>query len=157
MYLLFLTLHNITRWLVLIFGLLVVVRAFSGWSGKKGWTQLDDRIGVFFASSLDLQLLLGLILYVVSPIIQGALRNFGGAMGNAVTRFFAVEHVAVMLLAVIAVHVGRSAVKKVSLASQKHRRAAIWFSVTLLIILFSIPWPFLSFGRPLLRLFGLTL
>ena len=63
------TLHNISRWLVLVFGILAAARAFSGWRGKKAWTPADDRAGLLFTSLLDLQLLFGLVLYFTSPFM----------------------------------------------------------------------------------------
>jgi hypothetical protein len=55
-----------------------------------------------------------------------------------------------MLVAIIVAHIGRVLVRRAPAAPQKHRRAAIWFGLSLLIILIAIPWPFLSYGRPLL-------
>jgi uncharacterized membrane protein len=104
------------------------------------------------------QLLLGLILYIfLSPTTANAFKNFGGAMADGYMRFYAVEHIAIMLIAVVLFHVGSAMVKKATEAVKKHRRAAIWYTITILLILASIPWPFYSYGRPLLRLFGLSL
>jgi hypothetical protein len=97
-------------------------------------------------------LLLGLILYFfVSPITTGALQDFGGAMANTSTRFYVVEHSIIMVIGLILVHVGRSLSQKGKTDHQKHLRAAIWFSIALIIILLSIPWPFMEVGRPLFR------
>ncbi len=144
------TLHNITRWLVLIFGLLAVVRAFSGWLGKKGWSKNDDRAGMMFTSTLDLQMLLGLLLYFTSPFMQPILKNFGAALGNSGQRFFAVEHLAVMVLAIVVAHVTRVLVKKAGSDAAKHQRAALGFTLSLVMVLAVIPW-----FRPLLQFFGL--
>lgn len=144
------TLHNISRWLVLVFGILAAARAFSGWRGKKAWTPADDRAGVLFTSLLDLQLLFGLVLYFTSPFMAPILKNFGAAMGNSFQRFFAVEHLGAMLLAIIVAHVGRSLSKKAATDKAKHKRAAIGFTVALVLILAAIPW-----SRPLLQFFGL--
>lgn len=156
LYSIFLTLHSILRWLVLIFGLLAIIRSINGLRFKRGFTRQDNKIGSWFTIALDVQLLIGLILYfVLSPITTAALQNFGGAMSNAPVRYFAVEHTIGMLIAVIVAHIGRSMVRKAADTATKHRRTIIWFAVTLVIILASIPWPFLSMGRPLLRFFGL--
>ena len=144
------TLHNISRWLVLVFGIWAAVRAFSGWRGKKAWTPTDDRAGLLFTSLLDLQLLFGLVLYFTSPFMAPILKNFGAAMGNSSARFFAVEHLGAMLLAIIVAHVGRSLSKKAATDKAKHKRAAIGFTVAVVLILAAIPW-----SRPLLQFFGL--
>jgi hypothetical protein len=152
----FLTLHSILRWLVLVFGLLAIIRAVNGLSFKRGYTAQDNKIGMWYTISMDIQVLLGLILYFfTSPITTTALQNFGGAMGNPSARYFLVEHSVLMLLALVVVHVGRVLVRKAPEAASKHRRTAIWFTLSLVMVLAAIPWPFFSFGRPLLRFFGL--
>jgi hypothetical protein len=145
------------RWVVLVLAVVTVVRAFSGWLGKKEWAALDKRLGLFFTSSIDVQVLLGLILYILlSPITRSALQDFGAAMSNAVLRFWAVEHLFSMAVAVALAHVGRALSKRATTDTSKHRRAAIWFGLATLAILVAIPWPFLSYGRPLIRLLGLV-
>ena len=158
LYTLFLTLHNITRWLVIIFAVLAIVRAFRGWIRKQEWTRLDDRAGGLFTSMLDTQVLLGLILYFLfSPATQQVFTNFGQAMANPNLRFFGLEHDFWMVVAVVIAHVGRVLSRKAQTAPVRHRAAAIGFSLAFLVILAAIPWPFLSYGRPWLRLFGIIL
>ncbi len=144
------TLHSILRWLIVLAALFVLIRAITGISFKRGWMKMDDRAGMWYTIILDVQVLIGIILYFfLSPTTKIALQNFGAAMGNPVMRFFAVEHVAGMLIGVVVAHVGRSLARKAPSNIQKHRRSAIWTVVSLLIVLASIPWPFLSYGRPL--------
>jgi hypothetical protein len=151
MYPLVLTLHSILRWVVLIVGVVAVARAVVGWRGNNPWTSSDDRLGLVYTTSMDLQLLLGLLLYfILSPITTGAFRDFGGAMASSGTRFYAVEHLVVMIIAVILAHVGRSRARKAEDPTTKHRRTAIFFGLSLLAVLLAIPWPFFSYGRPLL-------
>ncbi len=146
MYSIVLGLHNITRWIVLIVGIVAVVRAFLGWFGKKPWVDLDDKLGLYFTISLDVQLLLGLLLYVVlSPITTAAFSNFGAAMADPTTRYWLVEHILTMIIAVILGHVGRSLSKKATVDVAKHQRAAIFFGLAIVAILAAIPW-----FRPLL-------
>jgi len=146
MYPLVLAIHNIARWIVIILGVVAVFRAFLGWFGKREWTELDRRIGSFFAISIDTQLLLGLLLYLfLSPLTRTAFRDFGAAMGITDLRFFAIEHAFYMVLAVIFAHLGSILPRKVDQPSNKHRRAAIWFTVALLLVLLGTPW-----ARPLL-------
>ena len=150
LYSILITLHSILRWLIVLAALFALIRAATGISFKRGWMQMDDRAGLWYTITLDLQVLVGIILYFfLSPTTTIALQNFGAAMGNATTRFFAVEHVFGMLIAVVAAHVGRSLVRKASVPGQKHRRAALWTGQSLLIVLAAIPWPFLSYGRGL--------
>ena len=142
MYAVVLAIHNILRWVVLILGIWAVVRGWRGWLGKREWADSDRKVGVFFSAAIDTQLLLGLLLYLfLSPITKGALRDFGAAMSvGGDLSFFAVEHVGMMVLAVIFAHLGSAMAKKAKDAPSKHKQAAIWFSLTMLSILVAIPW-----------------
>lgn len=92
--------HNLFRWLVLIALLAAIVLAIAGWSGRKNWTKKDNIAGLLATIFVDVQLLIGLILYFfVSPITKSALADFGGAMKNPDLRFYAVEHVLLMVVA----------------------------------------------------------
>lgn len=155
MYPLVLTLHSWLRWIVVLAGVVIVVRFLAGWLGKRDWEMLDARLATVFPMLLDIQLLIGLLLYfVASPITTGALKNFGAAMSNAATRFYAVEHLLIMLVALVVAHVGSVLVKRRSAAPARFRLGAILFGLAVLFILFAIPWPFVSAGanRPWFRL-----
>jgi hypothetical protein len=130
-----LAIHNIVRWIVLIALIFALYRAYSGWLGKKIWEATDRLSGLIFSIALDVQLLLGIILIF--------LRGF-----TMIQMRFYMEHIGPMLLAVIFTHIGSSQSKKADQDVDKHQRAAIWFTLTLLIILISIPW-----ARPLLPSF----
>jgi hypothetical protein len=108
---------------------------------------------MLLSASMDLQVVLGFILYIfLSPFTQTALQDFGAAMSNELLRYWSVEHVLLMIVALILIHIGRATSKVAEEATSKHRRAAIFFGLALLAILLAIPWPFLPYGRPLIRL-----
>jgi len=152
LYTIILVLHSIVRWLVIIFALLAIGRAFAGWFGRKAWGSIDDRLGMVYTMTFDLQVLAGILLYFfLSPLTTQALRNFGAAMGNNIARFFTVEHLVLMLIAVGVAHVGRSLSKKPTDDRGKFKRAAIFYTISILLVLAAVPWPFLSYGRPLIR------
>jgi len=143
MYTTLLTVHSVVRWLVVLAGLATVVEAFRN--------PLARRPGLMFVVMIDTQALIGLTLYFfLSPITQAAMQHMDAAMTNHVTRFWAIEHPFGMLLALAFVHVGRVAAKAAAPSPATRRRAAIFFALALAVVLFSIPWPFLSYGRPLL-------
>jgi len=146
-----LTLHSWVRWLVILTGLVAFGRAAAGASGRKPWRPSDDRAGFWFVMALDIQLLLGLLLYLFfSPVTHVAFADFGAAMKNSALRFWAVEHVAGMIVGVALAHVGRVRTRKTD-SLRRHRVAAIFFGLALVAILASIPWPGTPNGRPLLR------
>jgi uncharacterized membrane protein YozB (DUF420 family) len=150
MYPFILAVHNIMRWVIVVLAIVALVRAYRGWLGKQAWSQSDRKAGVYFSVALDIQLLLGLILYFgLSPITRVAFSNIGAAMRNADARFFLLEHFLYMLIAVILVHVGVATVRRAVDDTAKHRRAAIWFSLAVLVIILGMPW-----FKPLLPGFG---
>lgn len=144
-----LALHSILRWFVILAGLAAVARAILGWTGRP-WTPSDDRGGLIFMIALDVQMLIGLALYLFfSPTLQAAVQNIGAAMRDSALRFFLVEHAFGMLIAITLVHIGRIRIRKKTAAAARHRSAAIFFGLALLIVLLSIPWPGMPAGRPL--------
>lgn len=154
---LILTLHNLTRWVFLIVAVIFLVQALSGWLGKKPYNDSNRKMMSMFTGIFDLQILLGLILFF-SKGWGNVLMNGGSqAMTTAAVRFFIAEHWMIMLLAVIIAHIGSSQVKKAETDLSKFRRSAIWFGISLVLVLAAIPWPGMAAGRPLLRLFGITL
>ena len=149
MYAVLLAVHSLLRWVVLLVGLLAVGRGIAGWKGRA-WTLSDNRAGLLFVTLLDLQLLIGLVLYLfLSPTVRVSLVNVGAAMRDPMLRFFLVEHAFGMLAAVSLAHIGRVRIRKALTDSRRHRSAAIFFGVALLLILLSIPWPGMPAGRPL--------
>lgn len=141
-----LAVHNILRWIVLILLIIALVRAYWGWFGKREWEPTDTRVGRFYSISLDIQLLLGIILYFfLSDLTKVVLSNFSAAMSAPEIRFFGIEHFFYMVLAVILAHVGVATAKRAEEPVIKHRRTAIWFSLSLVTILLGMPW-----FRPLL-------
>jgi hypothetical protein len=150
----FVVLHSLLRWLVIAFGLMAVIRALSGVTGRRPWTPLDERAGRLFVIGLDIQMLIGLILYgLLSPFTRAAFADMGAAMRDPLLRFYAIEHLVLMVCAVALAHVGRARTRKTSSAPARQRTAAIFFTLSLLLVLLGTPWPFRAVGRPLLPQF----
>lgn len=98
---------------------------------------------------MHLQFLTGLILYIwLSPITQIAFSDFGAAMKNPELRFFGVEHITGMIIAVIVAQIGRTKSKKAPNDVLKHKRAFIFYTISVIIIIISMPFVM----RPLLRI-----
>ncbi len=142
MYQTFLYLHSYLRWVVLILAIVAIVKYASGLSGNKTFTDGDRKIGLFYMISMDVMLLLGLILYFISPITQAAFDDFGAAMKEKALRFWAVEHFLGMIIAVVLTHIGYSKIKKPAGGNSRFRIGLIFFGIALLVMLLSIPWPF---------------
>ncbi|MEZ5103299.1 MAG: hypothetical protein R2757_02290 [Draconibacterium sp.] len=133
--------HNMFRWLTLVVIVLAILFAVIGWTGKKEWTKRDNLFGLLLTIFVDIQFLVGFILYAfVSPITQSAFADFGAAMKNEVLRFYAVEHILMMVIALVLIHIGRAKSKKAPAAWKKHRVSAIFYGIALIVILAAIPW-----------------
>lgn len=146
MYNFILALHNIFRWVVVITALYALLRSFSGFLGNNPWTNADRKAGMFFSMSMDVQFLVGLVLYFIfSPLSKQFLANVGDAMSNSELRFFGMEHVLLMLVAVVLAHIGNAAGKKDIPDKGKFKRTALFVTLAVIVLVLGIPW-----GRPLL-------
>jgi hypothetical protein len=150
MYSSILLIHSWLRWAVLLVGLIALFRALT--RARRPWTPTDDRVGSWFIITLDIQFLLGALLYfALSPITRLAFNDFGAAMRTSGIRFWAVEHLFGMIVGVALAHIGLTRIRKASNDARRHRLAAIFFGLALLAILVSIPWPGMPNVRPLFR------
>jgi hypothetical protein len=145
MYELVLTAHSWLRWVALIAGVMAVVMAAAA-PGRA------DRWGLILVIALDLQFLLGFALYLVlSPTTKAIFANFGAAMRDPGTRFWAVEHVSLMVFAVVMAHVGRVLARKAKSPAAKRKRLLVCFVLSTLAMLAATPWPWMASGRSLFR------
>jgi hypothetical protein len=156
MYNVALAVHSALRWVILLLLLLAIARALSGVATGRPWTRADDRGVSFLTGALDLQMLIGLIIYfALSPITWEGMRHIGAAMGNQGLRFFTVEHPVGMVIAIALAHVGQRKIREATDPPRRHRRAVIFLALAMILILASIPWPGRPvIGRPLFRTFG---
>ncbi len=133
--------HNMFRWLVLIVLLVAIFMAFSGWIAKRDWKKGDRVTSLMLTIFMDIQFLVGVILFAfASPITKTAFADFGAAMKNPDLRFYAVEHITMMIIALVLVHIGKIKTKKITTPWKKHRAATIFYTIALLVILAGIPW-----------------
>ncbi|MEZ4924747.1 MAG: hypothetical protein R3A50_00620 [Saprospiraceae bacterium] len=128
-------LHSYNRYLILVAILYVLYRSWSGWQGKKAFTKSDNTASVALLGLAHLQLLLGLIQYFgTSTIVKSALSDMGAAMKNGWLRYFAVEHITIMILAVACIQIGRTLSKKATIDVTKHKKLAIWTTAAFVLI-----------------------
>jgi hypothetical protein len=117
-------------------------------AGRRDYRTSDARIGLFLTIFTDLMLLVGIALWFMGPWGYKTIeaRGMGEVMKDSTARFYVIEHLVGMLIAVILIHVGKAQGKKNITDSAKHRRTMLFYLVALLIILASIPWPFREIG-----------
>lgn len=132
--------HSGLRWVVLALLVAAVISAFLKWQRRDEYTSSDNRLYLFAFISTHIQLTLGLILYFISPKV-----NFG-MVSDKLYRFFTIEHLVGMLIAVVLITIGRGRSRRAPGPINKHKTVFIFYLIGLLIILASIPWPFRNLG-----------
>lgn len=135
--------HSGLRYVVLLLILLALIQSLAGWLGQKSYTESNRKINLFAMISAHMQLLLGIILYFYSPFVRAD--DMGSAMKDSMTRYWTVEHAAMMLFAIVLFTVGHSRSKKAIDALAKHRSIAIFYGLGLLVVILAI----VQSGRPL--------
>lgn len=123
--------HSGWRYLVLILLVVALIQALSGWLGKKPYTEGNRKVNLFTLISAHIQLLMGLILYFMNGWYK---IDHSIAMG----RYWKMEHISMMILAVILITVGNARSKKGTDAVVKHRSVALYFGLALILILAAI-------------------
>ena len=135
-----LQIHSVLRWLVLLAGLVAVARLANGYTRQNAYAAADLKASRIFIGLLDVQFLLGLILYATSPVIRDAMKNMATAMQEPHTRFFVAEHPMMMFLALCVAHGASIWSKKSASDRVRFLRSAIGFALALGLILAGIPW-----------------
>lgn len=135
--------HSVGRWIVLLLLLFAIFNSLI--AGSRPYIKSDNKLGLFLTIFADIMLLVGIYLYVVGPVGYKSIEEVGGmgaVMKNPTARFYAVEHILGMLIAIVLMHIGKAQGRKAMSDRAKHRRTVIFYFLALLIILVSIPWPF---------------
>jgi hypothetical protein len=127
--------HSGLRWVALILLLLAIVNAFT----SKEYNKKHRLINLFAMVSLHTQLLIGLIQYFgTSTKVQ----FIEGWMKNPLLRFYGMEHILLMIIAIVLVTIGHSKSKKGTTPEEKFKPIKLWYLIGLILILAAIPWPF---------------
>lgn len=142
MYSTLLALHSLNRWLVLGSLVFSIFRGYQGWLLSKHYLKFDNRLRQVTTTFAHIQLVLGVWLYFISPIVSYFLHNFGAAVHERAIRFFGMEHITMMLIGIIIITIGAAKAKRKTSDHEKFKTTAIWFTIALLVILSSIPWSF---------------
>lgn len=147
MYAILLTIHSWLRWLVLASLLYTLFRSYQGIIKQRTYSFFDEASRNITVMIVQIQFLVGLVLYAFSPMVRYFLQNFGAAVHERDARFFGMEHITMMFIAVAVISTGSSKANNKKADRDKFKAIAIWFSVGLLIIFLSIPWEFSPFTR----------
>jgi hypothetical protein len=144
-------LHSLLRWVILLFSLIVIFRSFSGMQSARPFSAADKRAGLILMISAHVQLLIGLYQWLTGPLGLKTIytMGFGAMMKDNVARFYGIEHITGMLIAIVLITLARRAARKNIPDGAKHKRVFWLVLVALIIILASVPWPFRAgIGKP---------
>lgn len=154
MYPTFFVLHNFLRWLVLLSLLYSVYRAFTGYKHNLPFGKRDNAIRHWTATIAHVQLVIGFVLYIQSPIVTYFWKHKSEAVHQPEVVFFSLLHIALMLLAVVLITIGSAMAKRKTGDRARYKTMLIWFGLGLAIIFLAIPWPFSPLAsRPYIRHF----
>lgn len=128
--------HSGWAYLALLLLVVAVINSFLGMSSKREFTPKDRKIALFGLIATHIQLVVGLILYFVSPLGKASLGN----MSDSALRLTSLEHPLINLIAIVLITVGWSKHKKATTSEAKFKSIAIFYGLGLLLILSRIPW-----------------
>ncbi|MEY4571022.1 MAG: hypothetical protein RLZ10_215 [Bacteroidota bacterium] len=131
--------HSGLRWIVLGLLIYALINAFTK---KDSYEKSDRLLNMFAMVSLHIQLVIGLILYFTSE----KAKMIDGWMSNAIHRFYGMEHILLMIIAIVIVTIGHGKAKRATENTKKHKTIALFYTIGLILILASIPWPFRNLG-----------
>jgi len=132
----------------------MIIRAYSGWLTSGKFTGGDSSIRKWTITSLHLQFIIGILLYFISPITTYFIGHFSETVGTRSIRFFGMEHVIMMLAAIVIATIGSARSKHQVEDRLKFKTLAIWLTISLILIVAAMPWPFSqAISRPWFRLF----
>ncbi|OAB80628.1 hypothetical protein [Cochleicola gelatinilyticus] len=134
--------HSYWAYLVVLIVTLATINALAGYFSKREYAPKDFRISLFALIVTHIQLLIGLVLFFVSPLgLQNITNNgMGEVMSNPTYRLYAVEHPLMMLITVVLITVGYSKHKKKLVSTPKFKMLAIFYTLALIALLSRIPW-----------------
>lgn len=136
MYTAFKHLHSGLRYVVLLLLIITILTAISGVLGKKTYTEGNRKLNLFTLISAHIQLLVGLALYTMSTMVSFS--DMGNVMKSVNLRYWTVEHVVMMVIAIVLITIGHAKSKKASNSIAKHKSIAIFYTIALVIIIAAI-------------------
>lgn len=128
--------HSGFRYLILALLILTFFKSLFAWLQKKEYQKIDDKLALFTMIFVHIQFIIGLALYFISPKV--AFTDMANTMKNSMLRYFTVEHIFLMLIVVTLVTLGRTVSKKKLLEVQKHRTTAIYFGLSIVLIVLTV-------------------
>jgi hypothetical protein len=145
-------LHNFLRWVILILLVFSIIKSYTGWQQKKVFSPGDKKIWLFTMIAAHITLLIGLYQWLFGRygIISPGIPEGVHLMKDKFYRFFLVEHPTGMIISIVLITLAHGMAKKAVSDETKYKKAFLYFTIALLVLLVTIPWPFREIvGRPI--------
>ncbi|MEM6831272.1 MAG: hypothetical protein AAF551_12220 [Bacteroidota bacterium] len=156
MYSTVLILHSLFRWLVVLSLFYAIFRAYRGYIRKSEFSFLDNKVRHWTATIAHVQLTLGILVYIKSPIIAYYFSDFNNLVSDWNLTFFGLFHFILMIAAIVLITIGSAKAKRKKTSREKFRTLLVTYAIALVIIFIAIPWPFSPLAnRPYIRAFYL--
>jgi hypothetical protein len=130
------SIHSTLAYAVLAILVLVTINAFLGLLAKRNFTSKDRSISLIALIFSHIQLLVGIVVWMVSPLGKAAMSQ----MSNSAMRLTAMEHPLINIIAIVVITIGWSKHKKEESSNGKFKKIGIFYTLGLLLILSRIPW-----------------
>lgn len=140
MYTFLLYAHSWLRWIILVLAVVTIVKSFVGSRGGLTYTSSDKALSSAFVGCIHLMFLLGLGLYFTSPYAFNAFSSGAPVMKTPELRYWAVEHIFVMIIAIALISIGKGKAKRATNDQEKFKKQLIFFGLGLIVMLSRIPW-----------------
>lgn len=131
--------HIYISTITLLSGIMTQVLSIQGWSKKRNYAKVDKWSSGIFNIGLYLQLILGFLIYfTLRTTLEGAMWEVPDTENDASLRFWAIEHIALMIFALFLTQLGRIFIKRATQPIRKFKASVFYYGTALLLILFSL-------------------
>lgn len=137
-------LHSLNRYAVMALAAFVLIYALMGWFNRKSWDKLANATSGALVGLTHLQLLLGLILYFISPYALAG--NSATRTSDPWQRYFTMEHITAMIIFVVLIQLGRTFSKKAADDTEKYKKLAMYTGIAVVVLLGGLGYKGLILG-----------
>jgi hypothetical protein len=131
--------HIFISTITLLSGIMTQVLSIQGWTGGRNYSSRDVWSSMIFNIGLYFQLVLGFIIYfTLRTTLEGAIWEVPDTENDASLRFWAIEHIALMIFALFLTQLGRVFIKRATQSVRKFKASVFYYGTALILILFSL-------------------
>jgi hypothetical protein len=131
--------HIYISTITLLAGITTLVFSIQGWTGKREYSKTDRWLSNIYNIALYMQLILGFVIYfTLRTSLDGPFWEVPDTENDASLRFWAIEHIALMIFALFLTQLGRIFIRRSTASIRKFKASVFYYGTSLLLILFSL-------------------